>query len=113
MATIATEQDVVTLVSVFTVSSERQQQLADLLVEATRTIMNQLPGFVSANIHRRLDGTTVVNYAPVAPRCRLRGDAAGCQAQEHMQAASRLAELVEPRLYRVVFIDPAEPAPPS
>jgi len=32
-------------------------------------------------------------------------------AQEHMQAASRLADRVEPRLYRVVFTDPAEAAP--
>ncbi|HYY88664.1 MAG TPA: antibiotic biosynthesis monooxygenase family protein, partial [Chloroflexota bacterium] len=63
MATIATGQDVVTLVNVFTVRPERQQQLADLLVDATRTVMNRLPGFVSANIHRSLDGTRVVNYA--------------------------------------------------
>ncbi len=34
MATIATDQDV-TLVNVFTVSPERQRELADLLVEAT------------------------------------------------------------------------------
>jgi len=110
MATIATGQDVVTLVNVFTVSPERQQQLADLLVEATRTVMNQLPGFVSANIHRSLDGTTVVNYAQWRRVADFEAMLQDAQAQEHMQAASRLADRVEPRLYRVEFTDPAEPA---
>jgi antibiotic biosynthesis monooxygenase (ABM) superfamily enzyme len=107
MPTIATDQDVVTLVNVFTVSPERQQQLADLLVDATRTVMNQLPGFVSANIHCSLDGTKVVNYAQwrrVEDFQAMLGDPG---AQEHLQAATRLAASVEPHLYRVVFTDPA------
>lgn len=34
MAVISTEQDLVTLVNVFTVESENQQRLVDMLVEA-------------------------------------------------------------------------------
>jgi quinol monooxygenase YgiN len=105
MATIATGQDVVTLVNVFTVRPERQQQLADLLVDATTSVMNRLPGFVSANIHRSLDGTRVVNYAQWRRvedfEAMLRDPA----AQEHMRAATQLATSVEPNLYQVVFTD--------
>ena len=61
--TISPDQDVMTLVNVFTVEPERQQELVDLLVQATDEVMRQLPGFVSANIHRSDDGRHVVNYA--------------------------------------------------
>ena len=37
--------------------------MVDLLVEATDVVMRELPGFVSANIHRSADGKRVVNYA--------------------------------------------------
>ena len=110
MATIATDVDVVTIVNVFSVSRERQQRLVELLVEATRTVMNQLPGFVSANIHRSLDGTRVVNYAQWRRVEDFEAMLRHASAQEHMQAATQLAEHVEPHLYHVVFTDPVGPA---
>ncbi len=42
---------------------EQQQRLVDLLVEATEAVMKYQPGYVSANIHKSLDGTRVTNYA--------------------------------------------------
>lgn len=60
MTRIATDQDIVTLV---TVDPDRQQALVDLLVAATEQTMCHQPGYVSANIHRSLDGSKVVNYA--------------------------------------------------
>ena len=110
MASIATDHDVVTLVNVFTVSPERQQQLIDLLVEATQTVMNQQPGFVSANIHRGLDGTQVVNYAQWRRVEDFRAMLRDPRAQTHMQAAAHLATRVEPQLYQVVFCDQARPS---
>ncbi len=62
MTTISTEQDAVTLINVFTVAPEDQQRLLDLLIEATEEVMNE-PGFLSANLHKSLDGTKVTNYA--------------------------------------------------
>jgi len=107
MATIATDQDVVTLVNVFTVSPERQERLADLLVEATKTVMNRLPGYVSANIHRSLNGTRVVNYAQWRRVEDFEAMLRDLAAQEHMKAASTLAISVEPHLCEVVFADQA------
>jgi quinol monooxygenase YgiN len=60
---IAKDQPVVTLINVFTVQPADQQRLVEVLVEATEETMRHLPGFVSANIHRSLDGTRVTNYA--------------------------------------------------
>ena len=63
MVTIAKDNDVVTLINVFTVAQDDQQRLVDVLVDATQKVMRKQPGFVSANIHRSLEGTRVTNYA--------------------------------------------------
>ncbi len=63
MVTIAKDNEVGTLINVFTVAPEDQQRLVDVLADATRAVMRKQPGFVSANIHRSLDGTRVTNYA--------------------------------------------------
>lgn len=54
--------DVVTLINVFVVEPENQQMLIDLLVKATEEVMCKLPGFISAKIHKSLDGKRVTNY---------------------------------------------------
>lgn len=63
MTTISEDDDVVTLINVFTVEPSDQQRLVDLLVAATEEVMMDQPGFVSANIHASFDGKRVVNYA--------------------------------------------------
>lgn len=63
MAAILKDKKVVTLINVFTVERANQQKVLDLLVNATEKTMKNLPGFVSASIHKSLDGVRVVNYA--------------------------------------------------
>ncbi len=63
MVTISKDNKVVTLVNIFIVEQENQQKLVDLLVEATEKTMKNISGFVSANIHKSLDGARVVNDA--------------------------------------------------
>ena len=91
MATIRKGHDVLTLINVFTVRPEDQQRLVDLLIEATEQTMKRLPGFVSANIHKSLDGTKVVNYA----QWRTKGDFEAMrqnpEARPHMEAAAAIA----------------------
>ncbi len=99
---IDAEQDIATLINVFTVSPERQAQLVEILEEATEQVMRHLPGFRSANIHASSDGTKVVNYAQWASaedfHAMLKDPAAG----EHMSRAGELAESIDPNLYQVV-----------
>lgn len=59
---ISPDQEVFTLINVFTVSPEAQQRLADTLAETTDVLVKHVPGFVSASIHKSTDGTRVVNY---------------------------------------------------
>ncbi len=63
VSTISKTDDITTLINVFTVEPENQQRLVELIVEATEELASKLPAFISANIHKSLDGTQVVNYA--------------------------------------------------
>jgi quinol monooxygenase YgiN len=108
MTEIITGRDVVTLINVFTVTPENQQRLVDVLIEATEAVMNMLPGFVSANIHRSLDGTRVVNYAQWRRREDFESMLKNPAAVPHMQEAAGLATF-EPHLYEVAYVDEAEP----
>ena len=106
MTTIAEGRDLVTLINVFTVEPETQQQMVDLLVEATETVINRLPGFVSANIHKSLDGTRVANYAQWRSREDFEAMLANPEAAAHMRAAAQIARF-DAHLYEVAFIDHA------
>jgi hypothetical protein len=70
-STIRAGAEIFTLINVFSVAPDQQQQLANLLIEATEHTMRHLPGFISANIHNSFDGRHVVNYAQWRSRGRL------------------------------------------
>jgi antibiotic biosynthesis monooxygenase (ABM) superfamily enzyme len=105
MATIATDQDLITLVNVFTVEPERQAALVDLLADATTAVINRFPGYVSANIHRSLDGTKVVNYAQWRRVEDYEAMLADPVVRPHVSQAAAAANSFEPHLYRVEFTD--------
>jgi quinol monooxygenase YgiN len=105
MVTISKDNDVVTLINVFTVAPEHQQRLVEVLVNATQTVMRNRPGYVSANIHKSLDGTRVTNYAQWRSREAFEAMFANPQAVEHMQEAEQIAEKFEPHLYELSFVD--------
>ncbi|GAC1466049.1 MAG: antibiotic biosynthesis monooxygenase [Gemmatimonadaceae bacterium] len=52
-----------TIINVFTVAPGDQKRLVDLLARATQSSARHIPGFVSAALHRGLDGTKVTMYA--------------------------------------------------
>ena len=105
MVTIAKDKDVVTLINVFTVAPDDQQRLVDVLVDATQTVMRKQPGFISANIHRSLDGTRVTNYAQWRSKEAFEAMLRDREAAEHMGEAAKIAERFEPHLYEVSFVD--------
>ena len=63
MTTISPSRKLVTLINVFTVEPANQQELLELLASATETSVRHAPGFISASLHRGLDGTKVTMYA--------------------------------------------------
>lgn len=68
MTTIDKAQPVVTLINVHVCKPEDQEELAALLAEAIETIYRHVPGFVSASIHKSVDGVRVTNYAQYQSR---------------------------------------------
>jgi quinol monooxygenase YgiN len=98
--TISKDQPVVTLINTFTVAPERQEELVNLLVEATENVMKHLPGFVSANIHRGLDGRHVANYAQWRSREAFEAMLRNPEAQAHMGPIAAMAQF-DPVLYMV------------
>ena len=63
MPTIAKNNDVITVIIIFAVEPERQQELINIIVEFVETEVKHQPGFVSSSIHKSLDGVRVMNYA--------------------------------------------------
>jgi antibiotic biosynthesis monooxygenase (ABM) superfamily enzyme len=100
--TISIDADLVTLVNVFKVKPEHQQQLVDMLIVATEEVMGKLPGFISANIHKSLDGEWVTNYAQWKSVENFRAIFQNSDALEHMPKIGAIAES-SPVLYEVCY----------
>ncbi|BCH10699.1 hypothetical protein MesoLj131c_49570 [Mesorhizobium sp. 131-3-5] len=62
MPIIRADTGVISQINVFTVPEGGQQALIDLLRETAMSCRG-IPGWMSASLHRSLDGTRVVNYA--------------------------------------------------
>jgi quinol monooxygenase YgiN len=60
---ISKDDGSVVAINVFTVAPENQPRLIELLTRATEASVRHVPGFVSAALHRGLDGTRVTMYA--------------------------------------------------
>ena len=101
MPNISKLNPVVTLINTFTVKPENQEPLLRVLDEATEQVMRHIPGFVSANLHKSLDGTRVVNYAQWKDEAAFRAMLQDERAKAHMGAAAKLAERFDPVLYTV------------
>jgi hypothetical protein len=63
MPTISRGRTPLTLINVFTVPPEKQDELIALLTEVTRRNVRHHKGFVSASLHRGIDGEKVAMYA--------------------------------------------------
>jgi len=63
MTIISEDSGLLNFINVFTVSPDNQQKLIDLLTQATDLSVRHAKGFVSAALHRSLDGTKVTMYA--------------------------------------------------
>jgi quinol monooxygenase YgiN len=108
MTTIDPSADVVTLINVFTVAPENQRRLLDVLTEATTSVVAAMPGFVSANFHRSLDGSRVTNYAQWRSREDMEAMLAHTgRPRTTCGRAAAIAIAFEPHLYEVVVSLPA------
>ena len=101
MTTISPSSKLVTLINVFTVEPANQRQLLELLARSTETSVCHARGFISAILHRSLDGTKVTMYAQwrsVADYQAMREDPT---AVPYLQQALAIAKFY-PGMYEVV-----------
>jgi quinol monooxygenase YgiN len=63
MTSISKGNKVLTLINVFTVDAINQHKLIELLILATEESVRKIEGFISASLHKSLDGTKVTMYA--------------------------------------------------
>lgn len=101
MTTISKDAAGLVLINTFKVAPDKQQALIDLLDRATDQVMRKQSGFISANIHKSLDGTRVANYAQWRSKADFEAMQKNPEAGVHMKEAAALAESFEPILYEV------------
>jgi quinol monooxygenase YgiN len=101
---ISTRGDVVTIINVFTVEPAKQDALVTLLTRATDETIRHMPGFISANIHRSVDGARVTNYAQWRSRADLEAMLRDPAAMPHLREATELATNVDPHVYEVAAV---------
>lgn len=100
MATLSLDNSLTTVIIIFQVKPEQQQELIDAIKEFLETVKTQ-PGFVSANLHKSIDGVKVANYAQWSSRSAFE---AFRDNQEVQAKASKLFELGTPdsHVYEIV-----------
>lgn len=107
VTTIQQGKELCTLINVFTVTLEKQDELVQELIRMTDEIACKLPGFLSANIHRSTDGKRVTNYVQWRSKDDLERMLANPQAQEHIQLCQNLAAQIDFHLYTVEHVQGA------
>jgi quinol monooxygenase YgiN len=103
-ATIEVGSAAVTLVNLYEVAPERQQELISLLGEITETVIRRQQGFVSVCVHASLDGARVVNYAQWASKDDFDRMLKNPDAQVQFRRVANVAKSVAPVLYRVAAV---------
>jgi quinol monooxygenase YgiN len=93
--------EAVTLINVFTVDPSKQQELVALLTRATADSVRHAPGFVSARLHRSLDGTKVAMYSQWRSIDAYDAMRRAASPVPYLQQALAIAKF-EPGIYEVV-----------
>ncbi|NYT42416.1 antibiotic biosynthesis monooxygenase [Sphingomonas sp. R-74633] len=101
MPIITTNPDIVSQINVFDVPQGGQEALIAYLAEAARTA-REVEGWLSASLHRSLDGTRVVNYAQSEDADAARRVFAHLKAKGLIDGNKRYGE-AHPGLYQVAF----------
>jgi quinol monooxygenase YgiN len=92
----------IVLINVFTVEPVNQQRLVDSLQQAAEGLISRQPGYLSAWIHRGLDGDKVAVYAQWESREHFDAFIANPDAAAYIRETRALAS-AEPVVYELAF----------
>lgn len=105
MPTIAKHNDVITVIIIFAVEPERQQELIDTILEFLEAVKHQ-PGFVSSSIHRSIDGVRVMNYAQWKTHSDYQAFINNSEMRKLVEAKLSQFQIHEAHVYEVVVSKP-------
>ena len=97
---LMTDDQSIVMINVFTVSPDDQDRLVDLLLSATSGLVDQAPGFISAALHKSVDGTKVAMYARWRSAADYEAMRADPRPLPYLEEALRFSRF-EPGMYRV------------
>jgi quinol monooxygenase YgiN len=100
MPVISKQDRLATLINVFNVAPTDQDRLLDILTAATQSVVRHAPGFVSAALHRSVDGTKVTMYAQWRSLEDYEQMRSNPEASAYLQQALAMARL-DPGMYEV------------
>ena len=105
MPTIAKHNDLITVIIIFAVEPERQQELIDTILEFLEVVKHQ-PGFVSSSIHRSIDGVRVMNYAQWKTHSDYQAFIDNSEMRKLVEAKLSQFQIHEAHVYEVVVSKP-------
>jgi quinol monooxygenase YgiN len=106
MGHISVDEKYYTLINIFRVTPDKQQEIYDVILDAT-DVITKFPGYVSANVHRSYDGTRVVNYAQWRSKADFDAMRAHPDVQAHFQQCRAIAD-IEPIFCEIAYTHEAE-----
>jgi quinol monooxygenase YgiN len=100
---ISTENTFLTLINVFSVDPTDQQKLLDLLTFATEETVSGVDGFISAALHKSLDGKKVSMYAQWRSMDAYLEMRNNSRASPHLERALTISTF-DPGMYEIVKV---------
>ncbi|MEL6247014.1 MAG: antibiotic biosynthesis monooxygenase [Cyanobacteria bacterium J06627_15] len=101
MATLDLDNQLINPIILFKVKPGQQSAVVEK-VKQLFAIAKQLPGFVSANLHRSLDDAKVANYAQWENEAALNQFRELPEAQQHVSELRELVEEMDSHIYEIV-----------
>ena len=108
MPTIAKNNDVITVIIIFAVEPERQQELVDTIIEFLETAVKYQPGFVSSSIHKSIDGIRVMNYAQWKTQSDYQAFVNNSEMRKLFEAKLSQFQMRESHVYEVTIAVPED-----
>jgi antibiotic biosynthesis monooxygenase (ABM) superfamily enzyme len=102
--TIEENTGLVTLINVITVKPGMQAAFLEVQMQEFARLAGKIPGSVTANLHRSLDGTRVVNYAQFRSAAAFEAWKSSPEFAEHLAVIRPYVEGSAAALYEVAMV---------
>src|ERR1700744_6366137 len=103
MLPLNTDKNYFTLINIFTVDPSNQQKLVELLSAVTDEGVSKMHGFVSAALHKSIDGTRITMYAQWESQAHYQQMRNNPQSSSSLEEALKIANF-DMGMYEVVNV---------